>query len=345
MANVVAYIIRRLILLVFVILGVSVLVFAVSMMFDPAQRALLYVRNVQRTTDAAIRETIRIYGLEDPFYLQYGRWMSQVLQGNLGWSPTASQTVADSIRTRWPYTFEIVLFAAPLIIFIGIYLGVQSAVHRDKPIDQASRVFSVIGWSLPSFWVGMVLIAIFYGMLNWFPPGSASPEVQVFMKTNFARYTGIDLVDGLLNGQPWITLDVLRHLVLPVVTIVTIDVALLIRVMRSSMLESLSKPYITTAKAKGLSNKAVIYKHARRNALIPVATLSGMLVAGLLGGLIITETVFGFGGLGQWAAGAAVQLDMPAVLGYAILSAVMFVVANLIVDILYAYIDPRIRLD
>jgi peptide/nickel transport system permease protein len=345
MANVVAYIIRRLILLVFVILGVSVLVFAVSMMFDPAQRALLYVRNIQRTTDAAIRETIRIYGLEDPFYLQYGRWMSQVLQGNLGWSPTASQTVADSIRTRWPYTFEIVLFAAPLIIFIGIYLGVQSAVHRDKPIDQASRVFSVIGWSLPSFWVGMVLIAIFYGMLNWFPPGSASPEVQVFMKTGFARYTGIDLVDGLLNGQPWITLDVLRHLVLPVVTIVTIDVALLIRVMRSSMLESLSKPYITTAKAKGLSNKAVIYKHARRNALIPVATLSGMLVAGLLGGLIITETVFGFGGLGQWAAGAAVQLDMPAVLGYAILSAVMFVVANLIVDILYAYIDPRIRLD
>jgi len=332
-------------LLVFVILGVSVLVFAVSMMFDPAQRALLYVRNVQRTTDAAIRETIRIYGLEDPFYLQYGRWMSQVLQGNLGWSPTASQTVADSIRTRWPYTFEIVLFAAPLIIFIGIYLGVQSAVHRDKPIDQASRVFSVIGWSLPSFWVGMVLIAIFYGMLNWFPPGSASPEVQVFMKGAFVRYTGIDLFDGLLNGQPWITLDVLRHLVLPVVTIVTIDVALLIRVMRSSMLESLSKPYITTAKAKGLSNKAVIYKHARRNALIPVATLSGMLVAGLLGGLIITETVFGFGGLGQWAAGAAVQLDMPAVLGYAILSAVMFVVANLIVDILYAYIDPRIRLD
>jgi len=122
-------------------------------------------------------------------------------------------------------------------------------------------------------------------------------------------------------------------------------VALLIRVMRSSMLESLSKPYITTAKAKGLSRRTVIYKHARRNALIPVATLSGMLVAGLLGGLVITETVFSFGGLGQWAAQSALQLDMPAVLGYAILTALLFVIANLIVDVLYAYIDPRIRLD
>ena len=345
MANIVAYIVRRLILLVFVILGVSVLVFGVSMLFNPAQRALLYIRNAQRTTNAGIQAVIKQYGLEDPFYLQYGRWLSQVLQGNLGWSPTATQTVSDAIRSRWPYTFEIVLFAAPLIIFIGIYLGVQSAVHRDQPIDQASRVFSVIGWSLPSFWVGMVLLAVFYGVLGWFPPGSASPTVQLFMNGGFVRYTGIDLVDSVLNGQLWITVDVLRHLVLPVVTIVTIDMALLIRVMRSSMLESLSKPYITTAKAKGLSNKTVIYKHARRNALIPVATLSGMLVAGLMGGLIITETVFGFGGLGQWAAAAAVQLDMPAVLGYAMLSAVLFVIANLIVDILYAYIDPRIRLD
>jgi peptide/nickel transport system permease protein len=345
MANLAAYIIRRLILLMFVILGVSVLVFAVSMMFSPAQRAMLYIRNSQRISTAGIAEAIRTYGLEDPFYLQYGRWLAQVVQGNLGWSITATQTVTDAIKSRWPFTFEIVLFAAPLIIFTGIYLGVQSAVHRDTPIDQASRVFSVIGWSLPSFWVGMVLLAVFYGVLGWFGPGSLSAELQVSMKTGFVPYTGINLIDGLLNGKPWITVDVLRHLVLPVTTIVLIDMALLIRVMRSSMLESMGKPYIITAKAKGLSNKTVIYKHARRNALIPVATLSGMLVAGLLGGLVITETVFGFGGLGSWAARAALQLDIPAVLGYAILSAVLFVIANLIVDILYAYIDPRIRLD
>jgi dipeptide transport system permease protein len=346
MANLAAYVIRRLILLVFVILGVTVLVFAVSMMFSPEQRAFLYIRNVQRTTPGAIEETIKTYGLRDPFYLQYGRWLSQVLQGNLGFSKTANQPVAQTIKAKWPYTFEIVLFAAPLIIFIGIYLGVQSAVHKDTAIDHSSRVLSIIGWSLPSFWVGMMLLAIFYGVLQWFPPGAISMESSNFMlHQHFVRYTGIDLFDSLLNGQLGITWDVLRHLVLPVATIVTIDVALLIRVMRSSMLETMSKPYITTARAKGVSNKVVIYKHARRNALIPVATLSGLLVAGLLGGLIITETVFGFGGLGQWAASAAIQLDVPAVLGYAILSAVLFVIANLIVDVLYAYIDPRIRLD
>ena len=347
MPNLPAYIIRRLILLVFVVLGVTTSVFAVSMMFPPEQRALLYIRNEQRTTRAGITSVIEEYGLRDPFYLQYGRWLSQVFQGNLGWSITARQTVVDAIKTRWPHTFEIVLFAAPIIIFVGIYLGVQSAIHRNGPIDHASRVLSIVGWSLPSFWVGMLLLSIFYSQLRWFAPGPIGGEAQTFMLMNpsFVHYTGVDLFDGLLNGQPWITLDVIRHVVMPVMVIVTIDVALLIRVMRSSMLESLSKPYITTAKAKGLSKKVVIYKHARRNALIPVATLSGMLVAGLLGGLVITETVFGFGGLGAWAAASAIQLDMPAVLGYAILSAILFVIANLIVDVLYAYIDPRIRLD
>jgi len=254
--------------------------------------------------------------------------------------------MADAIRTKWPYTFQIVLFAAPIIIFVGIFLGVQSAIHRNDPIDHASRVLSIIGWSLPSFWVGMLLLTVFYNVLNWFPPGPLSRDMFVAVSSpNFMRYTHVDIFDGLLNLRPDVTIDAIRHLILPVVTIVTIDVALLIRVMRSSMLETLNKPYITTAKAKGLSKKVVIYKHARRNALIPVATLSGMLVAGLLGGLMITETVFGYPGLGSWAASAAIGLDMPAVLGYAVLSALVFVVANLIVDILYAYIDPRIRLE
>jgi len=347
MANLAAYIIRRLILLVFVIIGVTALVFAVTMMFSPDNRANLYIRNPARANEKRTAAIIHEYGLDQPFYIQYGNWLSQVLQGNLGWSVSApNQPVADAIATRWPYTFEIVLFAAPLIIFIGIYLGVQSAVHRNGPIDHFSRVLSIAGWSLPSFWVGMMLLAIFFDWLGWFGVGSLSEGMQSFVHSaNFIRYTGVDIFDGLLNGKLQVTIDALSHVVLPVVTIVTIDVALLIRVMRSSMLETLSKPYITTAQAKGLKKNVVIYKHARRNALIPVATLSGMLVAGLLGGLVITETVFSFGGLGQFAARAAQQLDMPAVLGYAILSALLFVIANLIVDILYAYIDPRIRLD
>lgn len=346
MTSLIAYVIRRLMLLTVVIFGVTVLIFAITMMFPPETRAFLYIRNVQQAKPEVIRSVIEKYGLNDPFHLQYYRWLSEVLQGNLGWSHSASQPVASTIRSRWPYTFEIVMFAAPIIIFLGIFLGVQSAVHRNSIIDHATRVFAIIGWSLPSFWVGILLLTVFYGQLKWLPPGPLSSEAQHFIHSgNFIRYTGIDLFDGILNGQFWITLDALKHVILPVTVIVIIDVAGLIRIMRSSMLETLNKAYVTTAKAKGLSEKIVINKHARRNALIPVITISGMLVAGLLGGLVITETVFGFGGLGQWAANAALQIDIAAVLGYAILSAFLFVAANLIVDILYAYIDPRIRLE
>jgi len=374
MTSLVAYILRRLILLVFVILGVTVLIFAITMMFPPDIRAYMYIRNAEQTRSNVIQELIDKYGLNDPFYLQYGRWLSQVLQGNLGWSHAAGSggaSVVDSIRAKWPYTFEIVMFAAPIIIFVGIFIGVQAAIHRNGVIDQVSRVGSIIGWSLPSFWVGMLLLTAVTAAFGVNLRGPINESSIGYMQsTGFVRVTGVDIFDGVLNAifyqgrvhvsavtnatssqiVSWtsdlgVSLDALTHVVLPVIVIVTIDVALLIRVMRSSMLEALGKPYIITAKAKGLKKNVVIYKHARRNALIPVATLSGMLVAGLLGGLIITETVFSFPGLGSWAAASAVQVDIPAVLGYAILSAFVFVIANLIVDILYAYIDPRIRLD
>ena len=343
---------RRLISLVFVLLGVTILVFAVSMLFPPSDRAMLYIDRIQdvpgenRITNGQIQVVIQKHGLNGPFIFQYWGWLSTVLQGNLGWSLTGNAPVSASIAKYWPLTFEIVMFAAPLIIFVGIYLGVQSAIHKDTVIDHASRVLSVVGWSLPSFLLGMILLAIFFGVLGWFPPGALSQtNLSVVYSSAFHQYTGIPLIDALLNHQWSMAVDALRHVVLPVVVIVTINVALLMRVMRSSMLESLSKPYIAAAKAKGLSKKMVIYKHARRNALIPVATLSGMMVAGLLSGLVITETVFSFGGLGEWVARAALQLDIVSVLGYAILSALLFVFANLIVDVLYAYIDPRIRLD
>jgi peptide/nickel transport system permease protein len=333
-------------LLIFVLIGVTVLIFAITALVPVDVRAMLYVRNVQRTSPEQLKRVAEEYGLNRPLYEQYFTWLGQVLQGNLGFAKTSQQPVAQAILERWPYTFEIVIFAAPLIIFIGVYLGVQAAIHKDSIIDHATRVLSIIGWSLPSFWLGLILLSVFYGYLRWLPPGPLDPNLLNFRNTSpsFKRYTYIDLFDGLLNGRPDITLDVIKHAILPVIVIVTINVALLIRVMRSSMLEALGKPYTFAAKAKGLDDKTVVYRHARRNALIPVITLSGMLVAGLLGGLVITETVFAFGGLGQWAAQAALQLDLPAVLGYAMLSAFIFVIANLIVDILYAYIDPRIRL-
>ena len=341
----ITYVARRLILLIPVVLGVTVIIFALTMFFSPVQRALLYIRNPQALRPENIQGVIDKYGLNRPFYEQYFTWFGQVLQGNLGWSITARQPVVSAIINQFPATFEIIVFAAPAIIILGLYLGVMSAVKRNTIFDHATRTLAIIGWSLPSFWLGFVLIAIFYGYLGWLPPGRLSSDAQSFVTSeNFIRHTGLNILDGILNGQFWIAWDAFKHVILPATVITVIDIALIIRVARSSMLEALNKGYIITARVKGLSEKEVINKHARRNALIPVVTISGLLVGGLITGVTITETVFGFGGLGQWAAQSARNLDIASVLGLAMFTAIVFVLRNLLVDILYAYIDPKVRL-
>lgn len=340
-----AFVIRRLILVIPTLIGVTLLVFAVGQLIPPQQRAYLYVTDPKRPN--VVNEVIAKYHLNESVIAQYQSWIQLILQGNLGYSKAGPGMVSDIIRNKAPATAEIVLYSAPIIVLVGIYLGVKSAVYRDKPLDHATRTLSIVGYSLPSFWLGILLIVFFFGFLGWFPPSRQSTDAMTFVYTpsnNFIHYTGFMTLDGLLNGQIWITLDALRHLVLPVAVISIINIAAIVRVMRSSMLESLNKSYIIMAKSKGLDSKEIINKHARRNALIPVITLSGMMIAGMLNGLVITETVFGFPGLGQWAASAALQFDLPAVLGFAMFSGVIFVTANLIVDVMYAYIDPRIRL-
>jgi peptide/nickel transport system permease protein len=326
-----------------ILIGVTLLIFAIIQFFSPMQRVALYVDNPKEI--GSFSALIEKYGLNDPIYLQYFRWIGGVLQGNLGYSKSINAPVTGIIIQRAPATAEITIFSAPIIIFLGIWMGIQSAVHRDKMFDHVSRVFSIVGWSLPTFWFGLILISIFHVGLGWFPSGRLGDEANIFiMTTGFIRYTGLNTVDGLLNGQAWITLDALRHLVLPVTTLTVVIIALIVRIMRSSMLEALNKGYIVAARAKGLSQNEVTNKHARRNALIPVITVSGMLTAGMLTGLVITEYIFNIPGIGMWAANAAIAIDIPGVLGFAIFSALIFVTANLIVDVLYAYIDPRIRL-
>lgn len=341
------YIITRLLLLLPVLLGVIFLVFVITMVFDPVARVSLYVTNVQQLTDRNILAIIEKYGLNDPAHVQFGRWFSQLLQGNLGISRVGHQPVAEAIVTRFPVTAELVLISAPLIIIIGIYLGVESAVHKDKMIDHITRTAATIGMSLPSFWFSIILIFIFYASLGWFPTGRLSIDAHTFTQTNpsFTQYTRMYTVDGILNGQLWITFDAIRHIVLPVVVLTTMQIALIVRIMRSSMLEALNKGYIVAARAKGLPEKEVINKHARRNALIPATTLSGMMVAAMLSGVVITEVVFGINGLGFWAAQAVLNLDVASIVGFTMFSGTIIVLANLIVDILYAYLDPRIRID
>jgi peptide/nickel transport system permease protein len=342
------FVIRRTLLIIPTLIGVILLIFAVTQLFTPEQRATLYITSERQMKD--IESIINQYKLRESVLTQLVGWLSQVLQGNLGYSRTGGGPVLSVLMRKLPATFELVMCSIPITIFLGIYLGTKSAVHRDTAIDHITRTVSIIGWSLPSFWLGIMLIAIFFSGLGWFPPERIGSQAFNYIYTSgkWQFYTGLLTIDGLLNGQPWITLDALRHLVLPTITLVTIQIALIVRVMRSSMLEALSKGYITTAKAKGLTNPEIINKHARRNALIPTMTVAGLLTAGMLTGVTITETVFNIDGVGRWAAiaagGGGTVPDVPAVLGFALFAGIVYVVANLIVDILYAYVDPRIRL-
>jgi len=337
------FVIRRILLMIPTLIGVTLLIFALTQLFTPSRRAMIYVTNTKELN--AIEEIIIKYHLNDPVYVQYYYWVIQVLQGNLGWSQTANMPVLQAMMQTIPATVELVIFSIPLTILIGIWLGVKSASHRDSIIDHLTRFLAITGYSLPSFWLGFMLISVFYAWLGWLAPFRLGYEANAFVYSkSFIRYTGMNTIDGILNGQLWISLDAIKHIILPVIVLTVISIALLIRVMRSSMLEALSKGYITMARAKGLSNQEVINKHARRNALIPVITLSGLLAAGLLTGVTITETVFNYYGVGYYAAHAAMRVDIPAVLGFSLFTGIVFVVANLIVDVTYAYIDPRIRL-
>ncbi|MBS7615697.1 ABC transporter permease [Candidatus Bathyarchaeota archaeon] len=333
-----------------VALGVVILIFSLLQLVPPERRVLLYLSgNPRELNPEIIKAYIHMYGLDQPVWTQFAIWLDQLIHGNLGYSEYFQELVLQGLLKRAPATLEIVLYAAPIIILVGIWAGVNAAVRRDKPFDHASRVLSVLGTSLPSFFFGILLSAIFIATLKWTGPGRLTfrieSEISSLARTGqWYTYTNLMTLDCLLNGRFDFFLDALKHLVLPVTVLVLINTATLVRVARSSMLESLSKTYIIAAKAKGLSQKEVVYKHARRNALIPVVTLAGLIVGGMMTGLVITETVFLFPGLGNWAATAAQHFDIPVVAAYAMFSAIVFVLANLIVDILYAYIDPRIRL-
>ena len=339
-----AYIIRRLLLVVPVLFGVTLFIFGITMLFSPLERATLYVTNIRQLTD--LPAIVEKYGLDKPFFVQYGTWLGQVLRGNLGWSQVVSMPIAEAIPHLLPATLELAIFAVPVIILVGIFFGTKSAAHKDKPLDHGTRLVAIMGWSLPSFWLGLILLMIFYGYFSGLlPPGRLSTEVSIFVDLpGFTRYTHINTIDAILNLNGRVLLDSLRHLILPVTTISVINMAFIMRLMRSSMLESLGKGYILTARAKGLPEKVVVNKHARRNALIPVITVSGYLFAGLASGAVITETIFSFKGIGWWAWQAAIRLDIASVLAFALFTATLFVIVNLIVDILYTRIDPRVRL-
>ncbi len=348
-----AYIVRRLAVLPVMWLAATLIIFIVLEFLGPYQRLAIFLNtnpemtvSSKRISDEERERIFEKYGLNDPFYVQYGRWLGQIFQGNFGWSKTAQAPVAKALFERLPATIELTLLAIGPLLFFAIWMGVRSAVYQNRLFDQVTRFVAISGFSLPSFVFAIFALVIFYGALDWLPPGRLSYWAEQIVYSNeFMRYTGFNLIDTALNGRWDIWWDALKHLILPVISLSYLSWAGLLRVTRSSMLETLRQDYVTTARAKGLTERTVINKHARRNALIPVLTLSGFVIVGLLTGVFIIETVFNYKGIGFWAVDATLKFDVPAVIGITLFSTTLIVIANLVVDILYTIFDPRVRYD
>jgi peptide/nickel transport system permease protein len=338
------YIIRRLLILPVTLLGMSLLVFIMLQLLDPAERAAMYISSPPKTP-GALQAIIEKFGLEQPFHVQYVNWLGRVVQGDLGWSRTSQQPVLDAILSYFPATLELALCSVLPILLIGIWIGIRAAVNHGRWLDHAARLYSIGSISMPSFVFALVMLMIFYSGLQWFPPGRLSQwATEVVRSPEFVAYTRMHTLDAVMNWRWDVFLDAARHLFLPVITLSYLSWGVLIRVTRASMLEVLGQDYTTTARAKGLRERQVVNRHARPNALIPVATYGGLLVASLLNGAGITEVVFDYHGLGWWAVSAATSYDAIAVLGFALFNGVLLVLANLAVDVMYVFLDPRIRL-
>lgn len=340
------YVLRRLIMLPVVLFTLSLMIFGLQMSLSPTQRLAAYAPNdeVLKGGDATIRAMIEQYGLDEPFYVQYLHWIGNIAQGNLGWSQTARQPVGTALTSLFPATMELVVLAFVPGLLLAIWFGSRAGIHLNRWPDHIIRLFTILGWSFPSYVFGLLMLLIFYSTLDWFPPGRLSQwAVVVVTGPDFTRYTGANTVDALLNGNLAVFWNAVQHLVAPVITLTYVNLASITRIMRTSMLEALRQDYVRTARAKGMPRRVVELHHARRNALLPVVTIAGIELAHMMGGVIITETIFDYSGLGQFAAKAAATLDFPAILGFGMYFALVLVILNLIVDLIYPLLDPRVK--
>ena len=329
-----AYILRRIMIMIPTLLGVSIIVFMMLHITpgDPAELLL-----GERATEQALEELREHLGLNEPLHVQYGLFLKRLLQGDLGETIWTRQKVWIEVKQRFPATIELSVFALIIACFAGTIFGIISATRQYSVFDYLSMVGALAGVSMPIFWLGLVFMLIFSLNLGWLPlSGRLSIDVELEIITNFY------LLDAVITRN-WVAFkDVLWHIIMPAFTLSTIPTAIVARMTRSAMLEVLRQDYIKTAKAKGLSKFKVTFKHALRNALIPVVTTIGLQFGVLLGGAILTETIFAWPGVGKWMYDAVMQRDYMVIQGGVLFIAALFVVINLCVDVLYAIINPRI---
>ncbi|KGK88882.1 ABC transporter permease [Clostridium sp. HMP27] len=329
------YILKRLALLLPVILGVSILVFLVMHVFTTDPASIILGQHATAEQVANLREEL---GLNKPLYLQYFDFIGGVFKGSLGNSLITKTSVTGEILARFPATIELALAAIIIASIVGVIIGVISAVKQNSIVDYLSMIGALLGVSMPIFWLGLMLIVLFSVKLHWLP---VSGRIQIGMEP--AHVTGFYLLDSLITGNMAAFKSALMHLTLPAVALASYSTAIIARMTRSTMLEIVKQDYIRTARAKGLFEKVVILKHALRNALIPITTVIGLQLGSLLGGAVLTETVFSWPGVGSYTIDAIMKSDYPVVQGAVMILAIVFVLVNLIVDLLYAYLDPRIK--
>ena len=331
------YIGKRLLNLIPVLLGITLLVFAFLHLIPGDPAVVMAGERATPEQVAALREQL---GLNQPLPLQYLVFLGNLLRLNFGTSIISGVPIAEEIRTRLPATFELSVAAMLVATIIGIPAGVLAAVRKNSAVDNLTMSGSLLGVSLPVYWLGLLLVYLFAVNLQWLPP---SGRISIDAGLNFKPITGFYVLDALLQGNFKAIKDVLSHLILPAVTLGTIPLAILARITRSAMLEVLSQDYIRTARAKGLLERWVIFKHALKNALLPVVTIIGLQFGTLLGGAILTETIFSWPGIGSWIYEGILSRDYPVVQGGVVFVAVAFVIINLLIDLSYAFLDPRIQ--
>jgi len=326
-----SFVIRRSAFAIGVLIGVSLLVFVITRSLgDPVTPYITH------TTPKSAVELIRAkYHLDEPIYVQYAYWLWGLLQGDLGLSPTYGYApIAELLLTYLPVTAELGIYTIVISVPVALWLGTVSARNKDKTPDHLSRVFSIAGWSMPQFVMGLLLMYVMY----------SAHLLEVSPTFNFNRVTGMPTFDAILAGDLSGFVDAWRYLIGALIVMVWTNVAIMARVLRSSLIEEMGKDYVTTARAKGVNESAVMIRHARKNALISFITIAGVSAGFWLSGSVIIETVFNRLGIGLLAASAATHYDSALVLGFVLLTGVIMVTANFIADILYAHFDPRIRL-
>ncbi len=297
-----------------------------------------------KMTPLQIQQVYEKYHFDEPVINQYWYWLKGILEGDWGWSKIAVAPVNEAILARLPVTMELTLLSMAIGVPIGITLGTKTALRKDKAFDHIIRVISLIGVSIPVFWLALILQYVFYYELDLLPAAGLYSVVK-WSFTTIPDITGFLIIDSLLVGNLRLFGDHVLHMVMPAVTLSFGTIAVLIRIQRNSMLEVLNLDYIKTARAKGLPENVVINKHARRNALIPTTTVVGLSFGGSLGGAVLTESIFALPGLGRWSASSITHFDTTSILGFVLFIAVVYSLVNLAVDIMYAYLDPRVKLE